>query len=324
MHRRRSAADNDEPADAAKLAMTPSMSGLGSGGMVHGAVEDSRRRAICIAVDDFGLHDGINAAALSLAGAGRVHAIGCMVGGAAWPAGSASLRRLNAHRIDLGLHLDLTETPLQPWTARPLAALIRDGYIRRLGRAAVRAAIRAQLDAFEQAIGRGPAFVDGHQHVHQLPLVRSELLAELTARYGWNRPWLRSTRRARAREGLRPQGWRCAAKSWVIEQLGAAGLASAARDSGYAQNERLLGVYDFQGGPERYAERLAAWLALSRRGDLLMCHPSAATRQADPLIDARRAEFEVLSSAAFDALCSDAGIVLQPMSRILGAASRPA
>ncbi len=305
------------------LAMTPSVSRLGSDGMAHGAAEDSRRRAICIAVDDFGLHDGINAAALSLAEAGRAHAIGCMVGGAAWHAGSASLRRLDAHRIDLGLHLDLTETPLQPWTVRPLNALIGDSYLRRLDRATVRAAIRAQLDAFEQAIGRGPAFVDGHQHVHQLPVVRSELLAELAERYGWNRPWLRSTRRARARESLRLQGWRSTAKSWVIEQLGASGLASSARECGYAQNGRLMGVYDFQGGPERYAKRLAAWLAAARRGDLLMCHPSAATRQADPLIDARMAEFQVLSSAAFDALYIDAGVVLQPMSRILSIAPKP-
>lgn len=274
------------------------------------------RRAICIAVDDFGLHAGINRAALQLAAMGRVHAIGCMVGGPAWAAAGRALRQLEPDQVDLGLHLDLTETPLSPGAPRSLAALVGDSFLGRIDRRAVRAQVRAQLDAFEQAIGRGPAYVDGHRHVHQLPTVRSELLAEVGARYGAFRPWLRSTRR--------PQGpaWRSPVKPWVIEQLGARGLASAARGLGYPQNRHLLGVYDFQGGAARYAALLAAWLHAAGHADLLMCHPSRAAHAADPLIDARNAEFQVLSGADFDTLRADAGVELQPMSRILQAAAR--
>ncbi len=246
-----------------------------------------------------------------------------MVGGQAWPGWSQLLRRLEPQHVDLGLHLDLTESPLLLRPFQPLTRLIRDSFLHRLDRKALRAEIRAQLDTFEQAIGRAPAYIDGHQHVHQFPVVRSELLEELGDRYGWSKPWLRSTRRARGTwAGLRP-ACRDLVKPWVIEQLGSRGLASIARRVGYPQNAHLLGVYDFRGGPRRYQEFLAAWLSAARNGDLLMCHPSLPTHANDPLIEARSAEFRVLSDPAFALQLRDAGIDVRPMSRILGRGTVP-
>ncbi|HET7867524.1 MAG TPA: ChbG/HpnK family deacetylase, partial [Burkholderiaceae bacterium] len=151
-------------------------------------------RTICIAADDFGLHGGINAAVLHLAAMGRVQAIGCMVGAPAWAAGAPNLRALDPHRVDLGLHLDLCEHPMRP-PGRRLDTLLAAGLLRQLDRHALRAEIRAQLDTFEQTLGRPPAFIDGHRHVHQLPGVREELLDELAQRRGPLQPWLRCTRR---------------------------------------------------------------------------------------------------------------------------------
>lgn len=284
---------------------------------MHAAPEHSRERAICIAVDDFGLHGGINQAALRLADLGRAQAIGCMVGAAAWPAGGPLLRRLEPLQVDLGLHLDLTESPLLPRTARPLKTLIRDSFLQRLDRQAVRAEIKAQLDAFEQVLGRGPMYVDGHQHVHQFPIVRDELLAELGERYGRLRPWLRSTRRPRGLGAAQHPTWRDRVKPWVIERLGAGGLASLARRLGYPQNRHLLGVYPFAAGSLRYGQRLAAWLRAACEGDLLMCHPSLATNDSDAILAARAEELRVLADPDLVTRLSDAGIRLQPMSRIL-------
>jgi hypothetical protein len=50
-----------------------------------------------------------------------------------------------------------------------------------------------------------------------------------------------------------------------------------------------------------------------------MCHPGSADCGAAALGGARHAEFQVLSGDGFDALCRQAGVDLQPMSRILGA-----
>ena len=240
-----------------------------------------------------------------------------MVGGPSWTKWNHRLRSLDPALIDLGLHLDLTEAPLLPGTMRPLYTLIRDAFLYRLDRRFVRAEIKVQLDAFEQAIGRAPDYIDGHQHVHQFPIVRGELLAELSERYSGLKPWLRSTRRVRGAGARARSGWQSALKPWLIQRLGADGLASAASELGYRQNGRLLGVYGFAGGADHYARLVADWLSSARQGDLLMCHPSVAIDCADPLIDARCAEFDVLCGPAFEAQLTEQSVTLRPMSRIL-------
>ncbi len=262
------------------------------------------------------MHPGIDGAALRLAEMGRVHAISCLVGGTSWTGSSPSLRRMDPLRIDIGLHLDLTETPLLGGSRRSLLELIIGSYLRTLDRSAIRAEIRAQLDAFDLAMGRGPAFVDGHQHVHQLPVVRGELLAELRARGRGSLPWIRSTctpsvvssRSTKLSEVFKP---------WVISWLGSRALGSAARRLGYPQNRCLLGVYDFKGGRNRYQELLAKWLSAAGDGDLLMCHPSALTSDGDSLSQARQDELEVLASDEFDTALRRTALQLVPMSKIV-------
>lgn len=273
-------------------------------------------RRLCLCVDDFGLHGGIDTAALQLVDMQRVHAVSCLVGGPSWLESRRSLRRVSPERLDIGLHLDFTEVPLLGASRRSLRALIAASHLRLLDRRCIRAEIRAQLDAFEQVMGHTPAFIDGHQHVHQLPVVRHELLAELTARRPVVMPWLRSTRA--------PRAWPEASaalpgrfKPWVLESLGAAGLALAAGRQGCPQNRHLLGVYDFRGGRDRYRELLAGWLHVACDGDLLMCHPSLPSNDVDPLMPARAAEFDVLAGAGFDAALSAAHVQLAPMSQLL-------
>jgi len=248
---------------------------------------------------------------------GRVHAIGCLVGGEGWSlAWNASLRRLDTVGIDIGLHLDFTESPLLARSRRSLPLLIGGSLLRRLDAAHVRAEIRAQLDTFEQVLGHGPAFVDGHQHVHQLPIVRRELLDELAARYREKLPWLRSTRPSRV-------AGPSMVKAHGIHLPGSDALDACARRLGFAQNRRLLGVYDFEGGAERYRKLLAVWLRSAQKADLLMCHAGLRPHEGDPLATARRSEYDVLAGANFGAMLRDTGVTLQPMSWILARRKLP-
>lgn len=270
-------------------------------------------KRLCLCVDDLGLHAGVRAAVIDLVGQGRVHAVGCMVGAPDWPHAAVEARAMTG--VDLGLHLDLTEHPLTR-PASPLAALIRGCMARRESAPQLRAEVSAQLDRFEADVGRLPDYIDGHQHVHQLPQVR-EALAE-ALRDAWGRrpgpaPWLRNTRGP----WLPSAGVAQAAKGWLIGALGAAGLQRLARRHAWPQNHRLLGVYDFQPGTD-YAALLPRWLAGARDGDLLMCHPSRpADAPSDLILPARLAEFAVLSSPDLPGWLAAQGLVLQRMSHIL-------
>ena len=282
----------------------------------EGTPTSTRRLALC--VDDFGLHEGVNGAVAQLAALGRINAIGCMVGAPAWGAGSARLHEFDRERIDVGLHLDLTEFPLQPRSG--LRDLILSAYTRRLDEAQLLAEINAQLDAFEQTLNRAPDYIDGHQHVHQLPVVRDALLRALRQRYPSQRPWLRSTRRARHLVLPPEQSWRSHWKPNVIEALGSRALTRLAQRDGYGQNQHLLGVHDFSADVPAYRRLMAAWLHAACDGDLLMCHPSLPEGGVnDGLLNARVAEWTVLCEPEFGQALARAGIVLAPISRILAA-----
>ncbi len=281
---------------------------------VHEAGEDSSWRAISLCVDDFGLHAGVNAAVLQLAALGRVQATSAMVGGPAWAEGAAQLRALDATRLEVGLHLDLTECTLDSQLRSPLPRLLARAYLGQIDRVALSREITAQFDAFEQALGRAPAYVDGHQHVHQLPLVRTLLLAEIARRCPQGGLWLRSTRSAPyAAHG----DARTAFKSAVIAGLGGRRLAALARRQGLAQNRCLLGVYDFTGGADGYRQRLQRWLQAALPGDVLMCHPGQACGAPDALVGARQAELQVLAGDDFPAMLAAAGVRLQAMNLLL-------
>lgn len=281
---------------------------------------ERERKRLCICVDDYGLSDGISAAAPQLVGLRRVHALGCMVGAPAWPQWCGQARDLSPAMVDTGLHLDLTEYPLLSATRQPLRHWIVQCYAHQVDRPAVRAEICAQLDAFEESLGRAPAYVDGHQHVHQLPIVRDELVAEMVRRYGHGgavMPWLRQTRGSGNLKRQAHGGWMGWAKSLVISTLGSGGLTALAQRSGIPQNRALLGIYGFDANSAQYLALLQASARTAEDGTLLMCHPSLACDARDVIAAARLVEYEVLQSPTLGQVLNELGLQLQPMSRIL-------
>jgi predicted glycoside hydrolase/deacetylase ChbG (UPF0249 family) len=269
-------------------------------------------RAIAVCIDDFGLHAGIDQAALDLAKMRRVTAISCMPDGPDWREGAAALRDVPAG-TQLGLHLNLTEALGRGELLQPLPQLVVRAYAHALDGARVRDEVRRQFAAFESGMGRGPDFVDGHQHVHQLPVIRAALIEVLDERAAVARPWLRCTLPAETATaaGLRPADRR---KSWLIGRLGAAALRELAATHGYPQNRRLLGSYAFDGTAAEYLERLQAWFGIARDGDLLMCHASASGPWRDPILAARIQEYSVLASPAFQELLQRSAIEIRPLN----------
>lgn len=246
-------------------------------------------KRIVVCGDDFGMSASIDHGLLRLANLGRLSAISCLSQGASFAAHGAELLTLD---VDVGVHLNLTQafdTPLQP-PVMALPTLISRAYAGRLDASWLATHLARQFDAFEAVMGRAPDYVDGHQHVHQLPAVLPTLLRLLKERYGSQPPWLRNTAPG-VQDGipLRP-----AAQARLVGALGARAVARAADREGWRTNRRLLGVYDQRGGPRRYSRLLQRWLCNARDGDLLMCHP-AAPGGSDASASQREAEFDVLA-----------------------------
>ncbi len=261
----------------------------------------ARRWVSC--ADDYAQDRGTIDGILALLERGRLTATSCLVDAPAWPAAAVQLPRTGA---DIGLHLNLTQSfGPQDGAVWPLAQLIARSACGRLPLQRLAAAVRRQFDAFEDALGRRPDYVDGHQHVHQFSQVRDVLLDELLRRYPGDLPWLRSTR---------PPPRILDRKARGIALLGERRLRARARAAGVPLSAFLVGVYDFAAGSPAaraaYQHRFAAWLAAGPDGSVLMCHPARGANAGDPIAAARNMEFDWLAGAAFDAARERANIVL--------------
>jgi len=275
-------------------------------------------RNILVIADDYALSPGVSDGILALARAGRLSGTGAMVPGRRW---RDDARRLldTPGGFQTGVHLTLTGglSPLGP-----MPALCPDGRFPSLGRwlalahagllsggAAQRdlsAEIGRQLDAFEQAMGRAPHFIDGHQHLHLLPGVRPLLLEAITRRYPPHTVWLRDCTEPAGRIVRRGVAQ---AKALFIASL-SQGLARQARARAIPTNKGFSGIYGFRGD---FPALMSRFLSGLPEGALVMVHPAlpdAELASLDPVVDARQAEMAYLSGPGWPEALSQAGLRL--------------
>jgi predicted glycoside hydrolase/deacetylase ChbG (UPF0249 family) len=261
--------------------------------------EGPARRWVCCA-DDYAIDAGAIDGIAELIGRGRVTATSALVDAPLWRSAAGALPLGTGAAI--GLHLNLTQSfarrEAAVWPIGELIVRCRLGAVSRLG---IRDSIERQLDAFEDAMGRPPDYVDGHQHVHQFAVVREELVAALVQRYARALPWLRSTRPPPA---VRDR------KARFIAALGDGALRRLAAAAGVRTSDYLVGVYGFDADAPAYGRRLRQWAQSGPEGTVLMCHPSRRAQQGDAIAAARGVEYQVLGAADFADALSAAGILL--------------
>lgn len=289
-------------------------------------------RAIIINVDDLGLSNAVNEAVIKLAERGRVGASSFMAGGIISDSDIHTLADLG---VDIGLHLDMTAV-FPSLLRSTLKSLILSSYTRRLNPTQVTTVIKQQLDKFEDKFGHAPIFVDGHQHIHQLPIIRQCLVNELEARYGSQK-----IISARVTTPLVKD-----LKSQIIYKLGGQAWLKLCDDHHIATNDKFGGVYDFEASTQQLATLWDKWLQSAPRSanlspalymqhfdiealgtyaqhgsttppihsvplslpsnlstTLIMCHPAVPDiNWQDEIKDAREREYEWLMSPQFEDL----------------------
>ncbi|TPN80603.1 ChbG/HpnK family deacetylase [Mesorhizobium sp. CU2] len=263
-------------------------------------------RSIRLIADDYGLAPGISGAILDLIDRGRLTGTGCMTGFPDWEQEAGRIRPFRT-RTTVGLHLTLTDqiavtgpSSLAPeGRLPPLASLALPIKRGRINAADIHAELDAQCDRFVAALGGPPAFIDGHQHVHFLPVVRKWLLTRFSA--GANKPALRG---APAFGGLDSATTKIAAVAAL-----AAGFNKAMRRAGFTVMTPLSGIYDWR-RPEKFAPTLQAAIDSLPEQGVFMCHPGRVDdtlRARDVMQGAREVEFAFLRSEEFGARLDKAG-----------------
>ena len=223
--------------------------------------------------------------------------------------------RIRQQPIDLGLHLNLTESlgDVGLDQVLPLKTLIIKSHLRRLSTRWLRGRIEDQLDRFETYFGRAPDYVDGHLHIHQLPQVRTALVQSLRSRHLEKHFWIRDT--LALTDVQQSFGERF--KAWVVGHLGMSALRSRMALCGWTGNRGFLGVYDFTRATEPYELMMRRWLTRCQPATLIMTHPATRAIEGDAIGQARAREYAYLSSAAFKNDLQAAGLRLERTSQTL-------
>ncbi|WP_262027514.1 ChbG/HpnK family deacetylase [Microvirga sp. Mcv34] len=274
-------------------------------------------RSVILCADDFGIADGVSRGIVELAGMGRLSATGAMTNMPGWRRAAESLGGVR-DRMAVGLHLNLTTG--SPLGAMPVLApsgrfptlkeLLPKALKRQWPAVEIAREIARQIDAFEEVFGAAPAFVDGHQHVHVLPVIRPALIAALKARGYASRVWLRDPSDRATAILRRPIGRN---KALIVKSL-ARGFASRAHEEGFRTNKGFSGFapLDLSVPAARVFEEAFSSLGTH---PLVMCHPGYVDdelRSLDPALESRVAELDYLKSDAFGELLEQRGLRLAP------------
>jgi chitin disaccharide deacetylase len=258
-----------------------------------------------LCADDYGLAPGVGAAIRELIAQGRLSATSCMTAGPYWPEEARLLAPL-AGRADIGLHFTLTDqTPAGPM---PMLApdgrlptvgrLMKDAYTGRLDAAEIAAEFARQLHNFTAALGRTPDFIDGHQHVHLLPVVRDVVAAAARDLPGI---YLRSC--VEPAFSILKRGM-AAPKALLLSAMG-----RAADADGLRRNRGFRGAYDLTDRVP-FGELTACFLRPPRPGMLVMVHPGFADdalRAVDRVVAQREVEHAYLAGPDFGDLLTEVG-----------------
>jgi chitin disaccharide deacetylase len=278
----------------------------------------STRLILC--ADDYALSPAVSRGIVSLLEQKRISATSCMTLSRFWPEEAQKLLPF-FDQMDIGLHLTLTDS--KPLSSMPSIALtgslpsINTLMSRALGRQLnskeIEREINHQLLVFEEEIGAPPKFVDGHHHIHQLPVIGELLLKVLSERYPHQLPWVRIC-------------WENPLTLWRRHVSPAKGLAIGlfgwflrrkAHRLGVITNTGFGGVHDFT-YQESFASVMERTLAHVCHDTVIMCHPGwvdDALRQSDSLVDGRQKEWDYLHSEDFAALLTQQKIILSPLQR---------
>jgi predicted glycoside hydrolase/deacetylase ChbG (UPF0249 family) len=213
---------------------------------------------------------------------------------------------------DVGLHLNLTlATPLTrmaqfaPSAFPSIGRILRGAVKGELPLAEIAQEIEAQIDAFIEAFGGPPDFVDGHQHVQVLPGIRQSLFGVLERKGLAGRLWLRNSADRVARIFARQIEMKKAlGLAWL-----ARGFAAEAAAHGFAVNDGFAGYSAFRTGGD-FGNDFARYLVAPGAKHLVMCHPGFVDDElaaVDSVTASRETELAFLLSPCFLEVLEEAG-----------------
>ncbi|MCK4870457.1 MAG: ChbG/HpnK family deacetylase [Gammaproteobacteria bacterium] len=250
-------------------------------------------KKIILSADDFGMNPAVSAGISQLIINHRISATSCMTNNQYWSE-NAKLLIPYTNKIDIGLHFNLPQ---------PLWKLIITSNLRTICRKQIIIELNRQLDSFEQALKKQPDFIDGHQHIQQLPII-SDILFSIYQKRLTNKPYIRLTTTDNA-IGTSPL------KQFIIRLISANDFTQQLQDLNIPHNSSFSGIYNFHDKHHKYQQLFPKFLAASSNGGIIMCHPGLASDSyPDPINSNRQQELNYFLSNKFLSDCDKEHVLI--------------
>ncbi|HLY04992.1 MAG TPA: ChbG/HpnK family deacetylase [Rhizomicrobium sp.] len=264
-------------------------------------------KRIVLCADDYGYSPGVSGGIRELLDRERLSATSCMVVFPEFETDGPLLKPFLG-RADIGLHFTLT-------SERTIGSVAWEAHIHPPPLARIVAELEKQVSTFRNVIGRPPDYIDGHQHVHVLPVVR-DAVVQVAKRLG-----------AYVRNTMDPIGAAMCRRPGALESIYLAcasrKLSMLAQAAGVPTNHGFRGVRTFR---EKESFRTLFRRMIRNAGDgcLVMCHPGYADpllAARDPVQNARADELRYLAGPDFPRDLAEEGVVLSRLVDALRAAA---
>jgi len=260
-------------------------------------------KLISICSDDFGQNQSIDEGILKLISLDRLQAVTVFTEAPGWALRASQLKAVES-QVDIGIHLNLTESFVGAEKKSSLNSLLLLSHLRLLDKNVIKDSFRQQIKLFKIQMNRLPDFLDGHQHVHAFPVINQALQEIIQEFWGEN-----SSLYVRDSSKLNLQSDGFLLKK-IILHIACRGLTGKMNKIHATTNSAFTGVYDFSPKAD-YANLVRGWLKNAPSHALMMCHPASNPKSdKDPLHEARVNEFNYLSSDTFLADCRQLGVKL--------------
>lgn len=274
-----------------------------------------KKKFITLCADDYGYFQGPSSGILQLVLQKRINAVSCIVTSENWLAHARQLQPY-FNQIDVGLHFNLTD-------GKPLSQIAKDYWpdhlpkhitlfgeciAKKIPKNIIYTELQAQINQFTQAFGCLPDYIDGHQHIHQFPIIRDVLIEVIKQQFGLDSVYVRVPN-AKLASSPAPIN---KLKILMIRHSGAIVLEKKLKAANIDYNSSFAGVYSFS-MVDQYPQLFKQFLQYIDDRGLLMCH-AGLSDPADPMHDVRQKELNYLSSQEFLDDCARYSITLAPRS----------
>lgn len=262
---------------------------------------------VCICADDFGLSDSINEGILDLVKKRKIQAVSCIVNKKPSLKYFSELKKHSKY-IDIGLHLNLTETK----SGATLNFKSLKNFFLFLSLLVSKKEIEEEIDnqikEFAKYFNCKPNYIDGHHHIHQFPIISNIILkkikkTKLFVRCSGDHLWSIIFRKQSIFKSL-------------IINIFATSLKKKLKLNNLDYNLSFSGIYNFKYN-KAYSLIFNNFLKYRSKKHIIMCHPAKnkVDTYNDSILNSRLKEYKFFMSNNFVKIINKNKIILSRLSK---------